>query len=145
MDVRVSKHLIPLVLAAWLLIASTAISAQDNPAPSPCPAISESADQPGRAAGVTDPDYNCERSFPCCPKVFRSSIPDSGQQFHHSFERHFIARVCHEPNERRHILDMGLLEKPDAAGDLIGNAAARQLELQFDRMIVRAIEHGDIV
>jgi len=58
MDVRVSKHVISLVLAAWLAVASTAISAQDNPAPSTSPAISGSAESPGRATGVTDPGYS---------------------------------------------------------------------------------------
>jgi STE24 endopeptidase len=57
MDVRVSIRLISFVLAAWLVVASTAISAQDNPPPSASP-ISENADQTGRAAGVTDPGYS---------------------------------------------------------------------------------------
>src|SRR6266536_1151733 len=58
MDVCVSKHVIPLVLAAWLAVASTAISAQANPAPSTSPAISGSAESPGRAIGVSDPGYS---------------------------------------------------------------------------------------
>ena len=43
-----------------------------------------------------------------------------------------------------HIFDVRLLEKADAARDLIRNAAARQFELQFDRVIMRAIKHGDV-
>jgi STE24 endopeptidase len=71
MDVRVSIRLISLVLATWSGVASTAISARDNPAPSPCPAISESVDQPGRAAGVTDPGY----SSPAASETARSFDP----------------------------------------------------------------------
>ena len=40
---------------------------------------------------------------------------------------------------------MRLLEKTDAARDLIGNAAPRELQLQFDRMIMRAVEHRDFI
>ena len=40
---------------------------------------------------------------------------------------------------------MRLLEEPNAAGDLIRNPAPRKLQLQLDRVIMRAIEHGDLV
>ena len=76
MDVRVSIRLISFVLAAWLVVASTAISAQDNPAPSASPAISESVDQPGRAAGVTDPGY----SSPAASKNAKSFDPAAATQ-----------------------------------------------------------------
>ena len=39
---------------------------------------------------------------------------------------------------------MRLLEKANAAGDLIRNAAARKFQLQFDSVIMRAIEHRDV-
>ncbi len=44
-----------------------------------------------------------------------------------------------------HIFDVRLLEKPDAAGDLIRDAAARKLQLQLDRVIMRAVKDGDVV
>ena len=71
--------------------------------------------------------------------------PIPGQQPHHSLEGDFIARIGDEANERGHVLDVRLLEKTNAARDLIGNAAARKLELQFDRVIMRAIKHRDFV
>ena len=40
---------------------------------------------------------------------------------------------------------MRLLEKPQAAGDDVGNVAPRQFHLQFHRMIMRAIQHRDVV
>ncbi len=70
---------------------------------------------------------------------------DPGQQFHHPFERDFIARIRDEANERGDILDVRLLEKSNAARDLIGNAAPRKFELQFDRVIMRAIQNRDLV
>ena len=76
MDVRVSIRLISFVLAAWLVVASTAISAQDNPAPSASPAIFENADQTGRAAGVTDPGY----SSPAASETAKSFDPVSATQ-----------------------------------------------------------------
>src|SRR6266550_1122016 len=76
MDVRVSIRLISFVLAAWLVVASTAISAQDNPAPSASPVIFENADQTGRAAGVTDPGY----SSPAASETAKSFDPVSATQ-----------------------------------------------------------------
>ena len=93
----------------------------------------------------TEPGYREERFIPRCPQVVGAPIADAGQQFYHPFESHFVARIRDKTDERDHIFNMGLLEETDAAGNLIGNAATRQLELQFDRMIVRAIEHRDIV
>ncbi len=46
-----------------------------------------------------------------------------GQQLHHPLEGHFIARIGHETDERRHILDVRLFEKAHAARDLIRNPA----------------------
>ena len=40
---------------------------------------------------------------------------------------------------------MRLLEKPDAACDLIGNPATGKLQLQLNRVIMRAVKHGDVV
>ena len=39
---------------------------------------------------------------------------------------------------------MCLLEEPNAAGDLIGDTAPRKLQLQLNRVIMRAIKHGDV-
>jgi hypothetical protein len=86
-----------------------------------------------------------ERFLPRRPEVVGIPVSDARQQFHHSFERDLIPRICHQPKENRHILDVRLFEKADAACDLIGNPAARELELQFNGVIMRAIENRDIV
>ncbi len=78
-------------------------------------------------------------------KIIGALVPDPGQQFHHALERNFIARIHHETNERRDVFDVRLLEKSNAARDLIGNAAPRKLQLQFDRVKVRAIQDRDLV
>ncbi len=39
---------------------------------------------------------------------------------------------------------MRLLEEADAAADAVGDAAPREFELQFERVVVRAVEHGDL-
>ena len=86
-----------------------------------------------------------ERFFPGAPQIFRALAADAGQQSDHPFEGDFIARIGDEANEGGDVLDVRLLEKTNAARDLIGNAAARKLELQLDRVIVRAVEDGDLV
>jgi hypothetical protein len=78
-------------------------------------------------------------------KIFRGAVADSGKQFHHAFEGDFIARIGHEADERRHVFDVRLLEKPDAAGDLVRNAAPRKLQLQLERVIMRAVKDRDVV
>ena len=40
---------------------------------------------------------------------------------------------------------MRLFKKANAARDLIRNTATGKLELQLDRVIMRAIQHGDVV
>ena len=43
-----------------------------------------------------------------------------------------------------HVLDMGLLEKPQAAANRIGNAASQELALQEDAVVMIAIEYGHL-
>ena len=47
-------------------------------------------------------------------------------------------------DERDDIFDVCLLEESNAARDLIGNAATRQLQLQFDGVVMRAVKHRDV-
>src|SRR5207249_1616826 len=79
------------------------------------------------------------------PEHLGASAPDSWQQSREPFEGKFIARVVHQFQERGHILDMGLFEKSNAAGNVEGNVAARQLELQFQRVKMGTIKHGYII
>ena len=82
---------------------------------------------------------------PCLPQIFRGAIADSGKQFHHAIKGDFIARIGHETDERSHIFDVGLFEKPDAAGDLVRDTPARKLQLQLECVIVRAVKDRDVV
>ena len=79
------------------------------------------------------------------PKFFRALGGDAGQQLDEAFEGDFIARVGDEFQICRRVLDVRLLEKPDAAGDGEWDLALGQFELQFERVEMRAVEHGDLV
>ena len=70
-----------------------------------------------------------QRFVPGVPKIFRGPISDTRNQFHHSFECDLVARVRYASDKSRDIFDVGLFEKANATGDLIGNTAARELEL----------------
>ena len=43
------------------------------------------------------------------------------------------------------VLDVGLFEEADAAGDAERNVAAGEFELQFERVEMRAIKHGHLI
>ena len=47
--------------------------------------------------------------------------------------------------EAAHVLDVRLLEEPQAAGDDVRDVAAREFHLQFHRVVMGAIKHGDLV
>src|SRR5207237_4901188 len=96
-------------------------------------------------AAVSDRGYSADRFTPGIPKIVRAAIANAGKQFHHALERDLIARVRREAQERRHVFDVRLFKKANAARDLIRNAAAGELELQLDRVIMRAIKNGDVV
>src|SRR3981081_831770 len=94
--------------------------------------------------GITDPGYSAQRPLPGVPKIVSAAIADTGQKFHHAFERDLVARIRDEAQECGHVFDMGLLEKTDPARDLIWNATARKLQLQLDGVVMRAIKHCDV-
>jgi STE24 endopeptidase len=58
MAVRVSKHLITIALAASISVASMGIPAQETPAQTASPSISEKLNSLERATGVSDPGYS---------------------------------------------------------------------------------------
>src|SRR5205807_6821938 len=97
-------------------------------------------------AAVSDRDYRyrLERSLPAAPQTFRNLATDSGQQSYHAFECDLIPRIGHEANERGDVFNVRLFEKANATGDLIRNSAKRKFELQLHRVILRAIEQGDL-
>src|SRR5205807_1024440 len=96
-----------------------------------------------RRAGVDAPGYNC--TIPRPPKIIGATIADTREQFDHALESNFVARIRNQAKECGHILNMGLLEETDSARDLIWNTAARQLQLQFDRVIMSAVQNRDLV
>src|SRR3981189_146279 len=95
--------------------------------------------------GITDPGYSAQRPLPGVPKIVSAAIADTGQKFHHAFERDLVARMRDEAQECGHVFDVGLLEKTDPARDLIWNATARKLQLQLDGVVMRAIKHYNVV
>ena len=81
----------------------------------------------------------------CVPERLRRARADARQQPHHALEGDLVARVHDELQERRDILDVRLLEEAQPARDLKRDAVPRQLHLHFHRVIVRAVEHRDLV
>src|SRR5690606_12693545 len=53
-------------------------------------------------------------------------------------------RVVDEAQERDEIADVRLFEEADAAGDLIRDLQARELELDIERLEMRAVEDRDV-
>src|SRR5262249_46384550 len=67
------------------------------------------------------------------------------EAIHHAFECDFISRICYEANKSGDIFNVRLLEKSDATRDFVGYAAPGKLQLKLDRMIMRPVEHSDVV
>ncbi len=79
------------------------------------------------------------------PHLIRALCRNAGQQLDEPLERNFVARIGDELEISRRILDVRLLEEPDAAGDGEGDLPPGQLQLQFERVEMRPVKHGDIV
>ena len=78
------------------------------------------------------------------PELVRALGGDAGQQLGNAFEGDLVARIDDELQVGGGVLDVRLLKEPDAAGDGEGDLALGELELQFQRMKVRSIQHGDL-
>ena len=65
---------------------------------------------------------------------------DAGQEQQDAPPRCLVPRVLHDPQVGQHILDVGLLEEPQAAAHRVGNAARDQLALEHDAVVVVAVE-----
>ena len=79
---------------------------------------------------------------PAYPEFLGHSRADAGQQHHHAAEGKFILGIDHKTHKCHHVLNMGLLEKPDAAGDAERYFSAGQFHLQFHAVEVGAVKHG---
>ena len=78
-----------------------------------------------------------------CPKLGRRLGSNARQHQHDALERQFVGGIDEELQVSGDVLDVGLLKKPDAAREHERNVAPRELELQFERVKVRAVQHGD--
>ena len=56
-----------------------------------------------------------------------------------------VGRVVDKAQEGHEVADMGLLEEAHAAGDLVRDLEARQLELDVERLKVGAVEDADVL
>ena len=79
------------------------------------------------------------------PDFVRRDSADAGQQPNDALESDLVAVVGGKLQERRHVLDVRLLEEPQAAGDGEGHAVAGEFDLEFERVEMRAVEDGDLV
>ena len=91
----------------------------------------------GRGVGV--------RGEKLIPQLHRRLAAHAGQHQRQTLEGLFIARIGQPFQVRGDVLDMRLLKEPDAAGDGERNVAPREFELHFQRVKVRAIQHGHVV
>ena len=69
---------------------------------------------------------------------------DARQEQEHSPPRGLVARVDDDPQMREHVLDVGLLEKSQAAANRVGDASRQKLALQENAVVMIAIEHGHL-
>ena len=79
------------------------------------------------------------------PERLGGFVADARLHADHAFESRLIARVDGEFEECGDILDMGLLEKSKPAGDAKGDASSCELELHLHRVVVGAVEDGDLL
>ena len=79
------------------------------------------------------------------PERLGGFVADARLHANHALEGGFVAGVDGEFEKSGDILDVGLLEKSKPAGDTKGNAAPGELKLRFHRVIVGAVEDGDLL
>ena len=79
------------------------------------------------------------------PQLERRLHAHAGQHEHDALEGLLIARIGQPPEISRNILDVCLFKKSDAAGDGKRNVSARELQLQLERVKMRAIQHRHVV
>ena len=79
------------------------------------------------------------------PERLGGFISNSRKHADHALEGGFVARVDGEFEKSGDILDVGLLEKSKPTGDAEGNAAPGELELRLHRVVVGAVEDGDLL
>ena len=59
--------------------------------------------------------------------------------------RQLVLRIDDDAQEGEDVLDVALLEEAGAGADLVRDAATRQLDLELERLIVGAVEHGQVL
>ena len=79
------------------------------------------------------------------PQFVRALGPEAGQQLREALEGNLVARIGHEFQIRGRVLDVRLFKETDAAGDGERDLLPGQFQLQFQRVKMRAIQHGDVI
>ncbi len=72
------------------------------------------------------------------------ALPDARKDLERPLPGQLVLRVDDDPQEGQHVLDVALLEEAHAGADLVRDAAPRQLDLQLERLVVRAIENREV-
>jgi hypothetical protein len=74
----------------------------------------------------------------------RALLADLGQQHAIRCQAMTSVGVVDEAQERHQVADVRLLEELHAARDLVGDLLPRELQLEVERLEMRAVEHGDV-
>ena len=82
---------------------------------------------------------------PRAPECVSGFVADAGKHFDNALEGDLIPTVVDHLHEGGDVLDMGLLEETKAARNFKRDIAIGQLELEFHRVKVGAVEDGDFV
>ena len=78
------------------------------------------------------------------PHIGRRLLADFRIELEDALPRQLIARIRDDLQIRHHVFDVRLLEEANAGANLVRDQSPRQLHLQFERLIVRAIQHRDV-
>ena len=74
----------------------------------------------------------------------RRALADTRKELQRPLPGELVLRVHGDAKERQHVLDVPLLEETHPGADLVGNPPARQLDLELQRLVVRAVEDGEV-
>ena len=111
---------------------------------------SERLEAAARAAGDKPPGLGAQKRNGVglrprrLPYPVRRLLPHPGEQLQRALPGQFVRRGGDQPQKRRDVLDVALLEEAQPASDLEGNSPARELHLKLHGVEMRPVEHGDL-
>src|SRR5689334_797858 len=79
------------------------------------------------------------------PQLVGCPWPDALEQLHDPLKRDLVLRIGNQLQVSDNVLHVRLLEETNSTGDAERDLAFGQLELQFECMEMRSIQHGHIV